>query len=81
MAPTGTASRRGQGPGAVLLWFVYALNCTLLALCLCWGSLSWVDYGYPVWYRVLHIGDHIDEYAPQNRHHKRPQWRRRSRHQ
>lgn len=63
-------AQRRAGPFAVTVWFCYALTAAMLALCLSWGAYAQFDYGYPVWYRVLHIDQHIDRYAPQNRYHR-----------
>ena len=64
--------RRATGAPAwrLLPWFAYALTVTLMALLLSWGAYARFDYGYPMWYRVLHIRQHIDHYAPLNRYHR-----------
>ncbi|MBZ2187867.1 DUF1461 domain-containing protein [Alcanivorax sp. JB21] len=49
-----------------LLWLGYALTCVWLALALSWWLLSRLDYGYPLWYSVLNIEQHIATYAPEN---------------
>ncbi|WP_111656610.1 DUF1461 domain-containing protein [Isoalcanivorax indicus] len=49
-----------------LAWIAYALICVWLALALVWWLFSRVDYGYPLWYSVLAIDEHIATYAPQN---------------
>lgn len=35
-----------------------------------WQFHKITDFGYPLWYQALNIGDHINEYAPQNKQHK-----------
>lgn len=60
--------RRARPLAALPLWFGYALCVVVLALGLAWGLCAQADYGYPFWYRVLHIEQHIDLYGPQNRH-------------
>lgn len=52
----------------VALWFAHALCVLVLALGLTWSLCARFDYGYPFWYQVLHIDQHIDTYAPLNRH-------------
>ncbi|MCH8542928.1 MAG: DUF1461 domain-containing protein [Alcanivorax sp.] len=49
-----------------LLWLGYALICVWLALALSWWLLARLDYGYPVWYSLLGIEQHIATYAPEN---------------
>ncbi|MDX1804441.1 MAG: DUF1461 domain-containing protein, partial [Alcanivorax sp.] len=51
---------------ATINWFFYALTTVLLAVFICWGLYSKADYGYPFWFRHMHIDQHIQQYAPQN---------------
>lgn len=53
-------------PLSLLSWLLYALACFWLALALSWRGLAWFDYGYPFWYQVLDIREHIARYAPEN---------------
>lgn len=62
---TNTAIKR-QRP-ATLVWFAYAVISVLLAVLTSWALYSKADYGYPFWYQQLAIGDHIQQYGPQNR--------------
>lgn len=50
-------------------WAHYAalwLSTLWLALALAWSLLAPFDFGYPLWYRVMDIGAHLDRYASQN---------------
>lgn len=47
-----------------LLWFVCAILTLWLALAAAWWISARLDYGYPLWYRVLAIDEHIGRYAP-----------------
>ncbi|EKF73584.1 hypothetical protein A11A3_12690 [Alcanivorax hongdengensis A-11-3] len=53
---------------STLLWFFYGLCSLLLAICVTWGLYSQINYGFPFWYKQLHINEHIHQYAPKNRH-------------
>lgn len=52
---------------ATLVWFAYAVISVLLAVLSSWALYSKANYGYPFWYEQLAIGDHIQQYGPQNR--------------
>ena len=52
---------------ATLVWFGYAVISVLLAVLSSWALYSTADYGYPFWYEQLEIGEHIQQYGPQNR--------------
>jgi len=52
---------------ATLVWFAYAVISVLLAVLTSWALYSKINYGYPFWYQQLAIGEHIQEYGPQNR--------------
>ena len=56
-------SRQGHAKNS-LLWFVCAILSLWLALAASWWLSSMVEYGYPLWYRVLAIDEHIARYAP-----------------
>ena len=47
-----------------LLWFVCAILSVWLALAAAWWISARLDYGYPLWYRLLAIDEHIARYAP-----------------
>ena len=38
----------------------------VLSLYVAWFALAKVDYAYPLWYSMLNIDQHIEEFAPQN---------------
>jgi hypothetical protein len=40
----------------------------LASLWLAWRALAWVDFLYPVFYPLLDIQGHIEEFGPQNRY-------------
>ena len=52
---------------ATLVWFAYAVISVLLGVLTSWALYSKVNYGYPFWYQQLDIGEHIQQYGPQNR--------------
>lgn len=56
-------SRQGHAKNS-LLWFVCAILSLWLAIAASWWISSTVEYGYPLWYRVLAIDEHIARYAP-----------------
>ncbi len=58
------------GALALPLWLGYAACVLVLALGLAWSVCAQFDYGYRFWYQTLHIEQHIDRYAPQNRYHR-----------
>lgn len=58
-------SRQGHVKSA-LLWFLCASLSFYLAVAASWWVSSLVDYGYPLWYRVLAIDEHISRYAPEH---------------
>ncbi len=58
-------SRQGHAKSS-LLWFVCAILSLWLAVAGSWWISSVVEYGYPLWYRVLAIDEHIARYAPQH---------------
>lgn len=49
-----------------LAWIAYAVICVWLALALVWWLFARLDYGYPAWYSILAIDEHIATYAPHN---------------
>jgi hypothetical protein len=56
-------ARAGQGH----LWLLLPAA-ALAALWLSWRALAMVDFLYPVFYEVIDIHGHIEEFAPQNRY-------------
>jgi hypothetical protein len=56
-------SRQGHAKNS-LLWFVCAILSLWLAIAASWWISSTIEYGYPLWYRVLSIDEHIARYAP-----------------
>lgn len=52
---------------ATLVWFAYAVISVLLGVLTSWALYSQTNYGYPFWYQQLDIGEHIQQYGPQNR--------------
>lgn len=42
--------------------------CLVASLAVAWWVLSLVDFGYPVWYRVLDIEQTVSDHAPLNQH-------------
>lgn len=57
---------KGQS-AATLVWFAYAVISVMLAVLSSWALYSKANYGYPFWYQQLQIGEHIQQYGPQNR--------------
>lgn len=49
-----------------LAWLGYMLLSVWLAVASAWWLSSRIDYGFPFWYQVLGIEQHIDQYAPQH---------------
>jgi hypothetical protein len=47
-----------------LSWLGFAMLSFWLALASAWWLSSRVDYGYPLWYQLLSIDEHIARYAP-----------------
>jgi hypothetical protein len=58
-------SRQGHVKNA-LQWFVCASLAFYLAVAASWWVNSLVDYGYPLWYQMLSIDQHISRYAPKH---------------
>ena len=56
-------SRQGHAKNS-LLWFVCAILSFWMALSAAWWLSSRIEYGYPAWYRLLAIDEHIARYAP-----------------
>jgi hypothetical protein len=48
-------------------WPVLFVSAFFTALFIAWHALSAVDFLYPVWHKVLDIGDTVRVYGPQNR--------------
>ncbi|PKM21382.1 MAG: DUF1461 domain-containing protein, partial [Gammaproteobacteria bacterium HGW-Gammaproteobacteria-14] len=51
-----------------LVWLAYMLLSVWLAVASAWWVSSHINYGFPLWYQVLDIEQHIDQYAPQHPH-------------
>ncbi len=45
----------------------FVLASCVMVLWISWQLLSALNFSYPLWYRVLNIHQHIEEFAPQNR--------------
>jgi hypothetical protein len=58
------------GKGLALLraarWFILLLGLLLVSLYLSWQALAAINFGYPLWYRLLNIEQTIETYGPQN---------------
>ncbi len=62
-----TKSAISRHNSATLVWFGYAVISVLLAILSSWALYSQANYGYRFWYHQLEIGEHIQQYGPQNR--------------
>lgn len=61
------AAERSAAAGRGHLWLLLPA-CALAALWIAWRCLAAADFLYPVFYDLLDIEAHIEEFAPQNRY-------------
>ncbi|MFN3713198.1 MAG: DUF1461 domain-containing protein [Alcanivoracaceae bacterium] len=47
-----------------LCWLAFAMLSFWLSVASAWWLSSRIDYGYPLWYQLLSIDEHIARYAP-----------------
>jgi len=57
-----------QRIGHSIVWFLALLSGFVACLFIAWKVMAASDYGYPLFYDVYDINEHIERYAPQNRH-------------
>lgn len=51
-----------------LLWLIFCISTFIFAFGVSWQINKSVNFSYSFWYETLHIKDHINEFAPQNKY-------------